>query len=140
MQIAEKIDNNGFESEGLITLVIPVNDPTLKFIENDEIIYQSLLFDIINMREKEGYYTFIAFMDIHEKELNSNFIEHTERSQNQDANSQQSLTIKSLIKDFTKQELDIEINTTEKQIYNQCFMINLYQSPAGNIFAPPPEV
>lgn len=138
--VAEKIDNNGFESEGLITMVIPVNDPALKFVGDDEIVYKSLLFDIIEMREQDGYYAINAFMDIHENELNNNFIEHTKRSHSQDANGPQTLTIKSVIKDFTKQEFDTELYPREKPTYNPYFALNFYKSPTGNIFSPPPEV
>jgi hypothetical protein len=87
--INHKIDNDGFEDEELVNLKIAVNDPAFILIEEDEFIYNDLLFDIIELKQENGWLQIKAYWDKKEEKLTADFIART-KSQHENKKDNQS--------------------------------------------------
>ena len=138
-RIAIKIDNNGFEAEELIDLKIKTNDQSLIFIEDNEFIYNGLLFDIIELKSSRGYYEIKAYWDKREQQLEENFIAQTKQQHQPEKSNQTNISIKLLLKDYTPLENTSFTAPNFNDIAHIEYRNTTYSNPPKYILVPPPR-
>ncbi len=137
--VYEKIEQNGFEEEELVDLKIATNDPNLIFIEKHEIIYNDMLFDIVEINQTGQYYLIKAYWDKKEENLDANFIAALKAENQPQKTASNNLSVKLILKDFRL--LD---DATSPLAYAQLATLytgetDNYFSPSKKIIQPPPE-
>ena len=138
--INHKIDNDGFEDEELVTLTIAVNDPAFILIEEDEFIYNDLLFDIIELKQENGWLQIKAYWDKKEEKLTADFIARTKSQHENKKDNHPNISIKQILKDYTG-STDLHLTYFASTNINGWYNEFLYLPEASqNIFIPPPEV
>ena len=137
--VYEKIEQDGFEAEELVDLTIAVNDPNLIFIEKHEIIYNDMLFDIVEITQTENNYIIKAYWDKKEENLDANFIAALKAENEPQKSSTNNISVKLILKDFRlHDDTSAPIGCAQlATLYAN--ETNNYFSPSKKIIQPPPE-
>jgi len=137
--VYEKIEQDGFEAEELVDLIIAVNDPNLIFIEKHEIIYNDMLFDIVEITKTEQNYLIKAYWDKKEENLDANYIAALKAENEPQKNAANNISVKLILKDFRLHDNNNLTITFSKAPSIVAFETNNYFSPSKKIIQPPPE-